>query len=139
MAMTAGGKRKGAVAEINVTPMADVVIVLLIIFMVVTSALDRPEGLRLPSSSNSPDRKNDKRVVVVVRGDASAWIGRDRVDSLGDLLVRVKGRLQDRADGVVWVEADERLPYARVREVMDICRDAGAQELVLRTERRLEG
>src|SRR5262245_57353825 len=139
MAMTIGGKRKGAVAEINVTPMADVVIVLLIIFMLVTPALDRPEGLRLPASSNSRERKIDKRIVVVLRGDASAWLGRDRVDSLGDLLVRVNGQLQDRADGVVWVEADERLPYARVREVMDVCRDAGAEQLVLRTERRLEG
>jgi biopolymer transport protein TolR len=139
MAMTVGGKRRGVLAEINVTPLIDVMLVLLIIFMVVTPALDRPEGLRLPSTSNSPDRKNDKRVVVVVRGDATAWIGRERMDSLGDLLVQVKGRLQDRSDAVVSVEADERLPYARVQEVMDVCRDAGAEQLVLRTERRLEG
>jgi biopolymer transport protein ExbD len=105
--------------------------------MLVTPVIGQREGLTLPPAENTLDRKDDGRVVVVLRRDATAWLGPDRIDTLGELLVQIKGRLQDRAELVVSVEVDESLPYSRIQEVMDVCGQAGALQLVLMTDRRI--
>ena len=98
-------KREGAIAEINVTPMADIMIVLLIIFMVITPMLQKGVDVKLPQAANTKDRKDDaKTIVVAVKKNTDTYlqIGNnptERLERQEDLLPQVKEQLQDRAEG----------------------------------------
>jgi biopolymer transport protein ExbD len=96
----------GFVAAINVTPMADVMIVLLIIFMVTIPMLDRDDGLRLPQAPNSRARR-EGQLVVLIRSDASILVGAERVFDAADLQQALRRRLDQAAqDRTVYLKAD---------------------------------
>ena len=97
MAISVGGKRGSTLANINVTPMADIMIVLLIIFMVMTPVLGR-EGVDLPFA-RSAEAKEPKDVVVTLRADASFGLGQERLATLGQLLVALELQLSERPEG----------------------------------------
>jgi len=130
------------VAAINVTPMADVMITLLIIFMVMTPMFGRDDHVRLPDASNGLDLRSSGSLAIRVRDDGSVFLGDRRVDTLGQLTHELRDRpeLSPESPRLLRVEADASLPYSRVAEVLDACHAAGARELVLvtvpkRTER----
>ena len=76
MSMAVGGKKGGPMADINVTPMADIMIVLLIIFMVITPMLQKGVDVKLPQASNTKERKDEpKTIVVAVKKDATTYLG----------------------------------------------------------------
>jgi biopolymer transport protein ExbD len=140
--MAVGGKKGGAIAEINVTPMADIMIVLLIIFMVITPMLEKGVDVKLPLAENTKDRKDEsKTITVAVRKDAVTFLNGIRLDNQGDLTPQVKERLADLPDGskVVYLKADEGLPYSEVMKVMDYVREAGCEEIALITDRKVQG
>ena len=142
MAMAVGGKKGGPMADINVTPMADVMIVLLIIFMVITPLLQKGVDVVLPNASNTEQRKDQPKIpVVAVRRDTTTYIGTERLDSQGALLPRLKEWAKDVAEGnrMVYLKADERLPYSEVMKVMDLCREAGVEEIALIAEPNVQG
>jgi len=136
------GKREGAIAEINVTPMADIMIVLLIIFMVITPMLQKGVDVTLPKAVNNetkPDRKNE--VVVAIKRDATLYLNsgkpvtsdaefktslRDAIDLLPD------------TDRVVYLKADIELEYSEVMRVMDMCRESGAEEVALIVDKKVQ-
>lgn len=121
------------VAAINVTPMADVIITLLIIFMVMTPMFGQDDHLRLPAAENA-DRLHGEELLLRIRDDGSVILG-DRRITLGLLAVELRDRpkfLSQRL-GSVRIEADAGLDYAQVARVLDACREAGARELVLVT------
>jgi len=139
MAMQLGGK--GLNAEINVTPLVDVMLVLLIIFMVITPMLQRGKAVMLPAVGQ-PEKQSDdgKDLVVSVeyirRGAAfetNLYLGQNPVDAQG-----LRNRLQDelRKDPAreVYLKGDQRLNYGAVREVMELCHQAGFQQVKLATE-----
>jgi biopolymer transport protein ExbD len=136
MAMSMGGTNGGPVSSINVTPMADIMIVLLIIFMLIAPFLDHREGVQLPQASNSHPSKEGGVVVVTVRNDTTAFVGDERVDNLGELLMAVQRGLDETpgAEHTVYLKADRNLPYAEVEKVMDVCREAGAERVALMTD-----
>jgi biopolymer transport protein ExbD len=140
--MAVGDKKGGAIADINVTPMADIMIVLLIIFMVITPMLEKGVDVKLPIAGNTKDRKDEaKTITVAVRKDAVTFLNGIRLDNQGDLTPQVKERLADLPDGskVVYLKADEGLPYSEVMKVMDYVREAGCEEIALITDRKVQG
>jgi len=142
MSMAVGGKKGGPMADINVTPMADIMIVLLIIFMVITPMLQKGVDVRLPQAGNTKERKDEpKTIVVAIKKDTTTYLGSMKLASQADLLPQVKERLQDLPEGgrMIYLKADEQLPYSEVMKVMDLCREAGVEEVALIAERKVQG
>jgi len=142
MAMAVGGKKGGPMADINVTPMADIMIVLLIIFMVITPMLQKGVDVKLPQAGNTKERKDEpKTIVVAVRKDTTTYLGTTKLESQAQLLPQIKERLQDLPEGarMIFLKADDQLPYAEVMKVMDLCREAGVEEVALIAERKVQG
>ena len=142
MSMQVGGKKGGPMADINVTPMADIMIVLLIIFMVITPMLQKGVDVRLPQAGNTKERKDEpKSIVVAIKKDSTTYLGSAKLESQAELLPQVKERLQDLPEGarMIYLKADEGLPYSEVMKVMDLCREAGVEEVALISERKVQG
>jgi len=142
MSMQVGGKKGGPMADINVTPMADIMIVLLIIFMVITPLLQRGVDVRLPQAGNTKERKDEpKSIVVAVKKDTTTYLGAQKLDDQNQLQGLVKERLQDLPEGsrMIYLKADDQLPYSEVMKVMDLCREAGVEEVALIAERKVQG
>ncbi len=142
MSMQVGGKKGGPMADINVTPMADIMIVLLIIFMVITPMLQKGVDVKLPQAVNSKERKDEpKSIVVAVKKDKTTYFGAQRLDDQNQLQALIKERLQDLPEGsrMMYLKADDALPYSEVMKVMDLCREAGVEEVALIAERKVQG
>src|SRR5574340_131422 len=105
MSMAVGGKKGGPMADINVTPMADIMIVLLIIFMVITPMLQKGVDVKLPQAGNTKERKDDAKTIIVaiyMNNDVYLQVGSSptkKLDNQADLLPQVKERLQDLPEG----------------------------------------
>jgi biopolymer transport protein TolR len=145
MSMAVGGKKGGPMGEINVTPMADIMIVLLIIFMVITPMLQKGVDVKLPVAGNTKERKDEPRMIVVaLRKDKVVFlqVGQQNLPLARqeDLVPQVKEHLQDMPEGqrIVYLKADEQLPYSEVMKVMDLCRAAGVEEVALIADRKVQ-
>jgi len=130
MAMDTGRARGAVIAEINVTPLADVMIVLLIIFMVTVPVITRQ--VDLPDSARAQARP-DAPIVVTIRSNGSISLSDHGVVALFELSDRLRERLEGR-DAVVQLNADQGLRYAQIQDVLAACREAGADEIALMTE-----
>jgi len=124
------------VSDINVTPMVDVMLVLLIIFMVITPMLSKGVPLDLVKTHNPiPMQAADKSdaVVVSVQHDGRAYLNKDRVKP-EDLAPKVKDLLTNRVDREVFLRADTRAKYQTVLDVVQNLQAAGVDQLGLLTE-----
>jgi len=142
MSMAVGGKNGGPMADINVTPMADIMIVLLIIFMVITPMLQKGVDVKLPQAGNTKERKDEpKSIVVAIRKDSTTYLGSAKLANQAELLPQIKERLQDLPEGarIIYLKADDALPYSDVMKVMDLLREAGVEEVALIAERKVQG
>jgi biopolymer transport protein ExbD len=142
MSMNVGGNKGGAMADINVTPMADIMIVLLIIFMVITPMLQKGVDVKLPTASNTKERKDEaKTIIVAVKQDTTTYLNGIKIESQADLVKAIKERLEEMADTgkLVYLKGDENLPYSEVMKVMDFCREAGVEEIALIAEQKVQG
>ena len=126
---------KGQVrAEINVTPLVDVVLVLLIIFMVITPMIVRRVSVDLPVTSHH-DRKNDdnKDLIVSINADGDIYVNADKVP-----LAKLTGAVQEERrrfpDKGIFVKADHRIHYGLARTVMQAIHQAGVEDVQLGTE-----
>jgi biopolymer transport protein TolR len=141
MSMQVGGKKGGAIAEINVTPMADIMIVLLIIFMVITPMISKGVDVKLPSAGNTKERKEEgKAITVAIKRDTTMYLGAARMDTPADLVQQLKGKLEDLPDAskMIFLKADQELAYSQVMKVMDLCREAGVEEISLIAEKKMQ-
>jgi biopolymer transport protein ExbD/biopolymer transport protein TolR len=128
-------------SEINVTPMVDVMLVLLIIFMVITPMLQRTISVDLAKTDNPvqmPDADKEDSLLVAIMRDGSLFFGSDKIN-LEALTDKVKDRLANRVDKRVFIKADARARYGAVVQVVDNVRSAGVDELGLLTEQRTQG
>ena len=142
MSMAVGGKKGGPMANINVTPMADIMIVLLIIFMVITPLLQKGVDVVLPKAGNTKERKDEpKSIVVAIKKDSTTYLSGQKLDNQAELLPKVKEKLQDLPEGarMIYLKADDALAYSEVMKVMDLVREAGAEEVALIAEPRVQG
>jgi biopolymer transport protein ExbD/biopolymer transport protein TolR len=133
-----GGTERGKVsADINVTPMADVMLVMLIIFMVVTPMLQKGVSVELAKTTNPtdmPSADNDDAVLVAVTRDGKFYLGQERVN-IEDVASRVSDLLANKLDKTVYVKGDSRAKYGDVKQVVDNIRGAGVDKVGLLTER----
>jgi biopolymer transport protein ExbD len=135
-----GGKKPKAmppVADINVTPMVDVMLVLLIIFMVITPMLSKGVSVEMVKTKNPiPMQAADKSdaVVVAVTKDGKTFLGTTQTPP-EELAPKVKDLLLNRLDKTVFVKADSRARYEKVVDVVDNLRAAGVDQLGLLTEK----
>jgi len=124
------------VADINVTPMVDVMLVMLIIFMVITPMLSKGVSVDMVKAKNPiPMQAADKSdaVVVAVTRDGKVYLGSNQVQA-ADLPPKVKDLLTNRLDKTVFVKSDQRARYEKVVDVVDNLRAAGVDQLGLLTE-----
>ena len=125
-------------SNINVTPMVDVMLVLLIIFMVITPMLQHGPPVELAKANNPiqmQDADKEDAILVAVNREGKVFLGNDQINP-ADLTNKVRDRLQNRADKRVFVKADARSHYKAVVEVVDNVRSAGVSELALLTEQK---
>jgi biopolymer transport protein TolR len=125
-------------SNINVTPMVDVMLVLLIIFMVITPMLQRGQSVDLAKTANPiqmPDADKEDALLVAVMRDGRIYFDTQQVGP-EELTNKVKERLQNRVDKRVFVKADARAKYKAVVEVVDNVRSAGVDQLGLLTEQK---
>jgi len=124
-------------ASPNVIPMADIMLVLLIIFMVVTPMLQKGVSVDLANVNNPHDMKDvdkDDAIVAAVTRDGKIYLGNTPV-SKEDITSQVKDRLSARLDKTVYVKSDARAKYGDVVAVVDEIRSAGVDQLGLLTEK----
>ena len=117
-------------AEINVTPMVDVMLVLLIIFMVAAPLMVQGVPLDLPRTSATKLAKVRKPMVVSLAPDGALYIRDERVER-SNLVNRLIALRHDEGDSVVYVRADRKIPYGDVMEVMNLLRAAGFLKVAL--------
>jgi biopolymer transport protein TolR len=125
-------------SDINVTPMVDVMLVLLIIFMVITPMLQKGISVDMAKVNNPTpmaDADKEDALLVSVMRDGTVYFGSDKV-AVDSLSGKVKDRLTNRTDKRVYVKADARAHYGKVVEVVDAVRSAGVDDLGLLTEQR---
>jgi biopolymer transport protein TolR len=142
MSMAVGGKKSGPVADINVTPMADIMIVLLIIFMVITPMLQKGVDVKLPLAANSVEKKEQAKLVeVAIKLNKDTFLKGLKIERPEEFVPKVKEALEElpETERVVYLKADQALPYSDVMHVMDLLREAGVEEIALIAERRTGG
>ncbi len=128
-------------SSINVTPMVDVMLVLLIIFMVITPMLQKGISVDLAKTNNPvqmPDADKEDALLVAITRDGKVFFGSDQI-APDQLTSKIKDRLVNRVDKRVFVRADARARYGNVVEVVDNVRAAGVDQLGLLTEQRKQG
>jgi biopolymer transport protein ExbD/biopolymer transport protein TolR len=137
MAKEKGNARGGAIADINVTPMVDVMLVLLIIFIVITPMLTKGVSVDRVKAHNpttmAPADKDDAVVVAVTR-DGKVYLGKTQM-APSELGPKVKDLVTNKLDKTVYVNSDSRAKYGLVVEVVDNIRTAGVDQIGLLTEK----
>ena len=135
MAMNLGGGG-GVKSDINVTPLVDVMLVLLIIMMIVAPLLQKGVDVRLPVATNSSEKpETQDQTVLAVTADGRLWLNSVQVPE-GQLQQRVTDIFESKTDRVVIIKADEDAEYRHVMDAMDELRTAGIEDMGLITERR---
>lgn len=130
-------KSMGAIVDINVTPMVDVMLVLLIIFMVITPMLSKGVSVDLVRTRNHiamDEADQEDAILIAVTREGSVFLGRSRIEA-NLLKNEVEDILTTRIDKTVYVKSDARSRYERVVEVVNILRSAGCDQVGLLTEK----
>ena len=128
-------------SNINVTPMVDVMLVLLIIFMVITPMLQNKVSVDMAKVDNPvamPDADKEDAIVVAITRDGSVFLGQNRV-ALSELGGKVRDQLADKPGKTIYVRADARAQFRGVEDAIDAVRTAGGDEVGLLTQKREAG
>ena len=142
MAMAVRNEGAKVNSNINVTPMVDVMLVLLIIFMVITPMLQKGVSVDLASVNNPqamPDADKEDALLVAITRDNKIFFGSDQVSGADQLTHLVKDRLASRTDKRVFIKADARTKYGNVVDVVDNVRSAGVDDVGLLTDQKKTG
>ncbi len=133
-----GGGRRSLNSDINVTPMLDVLLVLLIVFMVTAPMLQTGVDLELPQAEASVIQDEEGKLILSIDKVGDLYLGRTKVP-WEELEVKLSTNEKVKADGELYIEADKSLPYGMVLRSMAIARKAGVIKLMMLTDPLEEG
>ncbi len=137
MAMSKRDEGKKVNSNINVTPMVDVMLVLLIIFMVITPMLNNKVNVDLPKADAAvvmEDANKEDAVTVAVTRDGKIFLGGDQIQP-DDMGAKISAKLENKTSKEVYLRADTRATYSKVMDAVDGIRAAGVSQLGLLTEK----
>jgi biopolymer transport protein TolR len=144
MGMAAGGSG-GFQSEINVTPMVDIMLVLLIIFMVVTPMLQHGVTVNLPKDLKNPEEDqriiNDRSIVIAIPNDGEYYLGKDRItrDQLKDKVEKMLELIKKEEDKVVYIKSGVGVSYGDVVNVINEVRALGVDKIGLVADKKKGG
>ena len=138
MAMDLGGAKGGIKSDINVTPLVDVMLVLLIIMMLVAPLLQQGVPVKLPQAANTVDKPETQDQTVLAIGKNKELYLNAKPVTEGELATRLNEILENKKEKVVLIKADEEVEYSAVMGAMDQLRQAGIEDIGLVTERKLK-
>jgi biopolymer transport protein ExbD len=134
MAMDLGGAKGGVKSDINVTPLCDVMLVLLIIMMIVAPLLQQGVNVKLPQAGNTVDKPEVQgQTVVAIAKDGSLYVNAKPVQE-SEMGTRINEILENAKEKVVLIKADEEAKYGAVMSAMDQLRQAGIEDIGLITD-----
>jgi biopolymer transport protein ExbD len=129
--MDLGGAKGGVKSDINVTPLCDVMLVLLIIMMIVAPLLQQGVAVTLPKAGNTVDKPEVQgQTVIAIARDKSMYVNAKPVQE-GEMTARINEILENAKEKVVLIKADEEVPYSAVMAAMDQLRQAGIEDIGL--------
>jgi biopolymer transport protein ExbD len=138
MAMDTGGSSGGPKSQINVTPLVDVMLVLLIIMMLVAPMLQKGVDVKLPLATNTADKpESDQQTVLAVDARDKLYVNSIEV-SRAELADRVKAALEEKTERVVLIKGDTDASYRAIMWAMDDLRKAGIEDIGLITDPKVE-
>jgi biopolymer transport protein TolR len=139
MAMDLGGAKGGIKSDINVTPLVDVMLVLLIIMMLVAPLMQQGVPVKLPVASNYVDKpETNNQTVVAIAANKTVYLNAKFIatDELGK---KVEEALKDKTEKIVLIKADQEVDYSAVMAAMDQLHQAGVEDIGLVTDQKKEG
>jgi biopolymer transport protein TolR len=141
MGMDAGGSRGGVKANINVTPLVDVVLVLLIIFMVVTPMLQRGKDVSLPTAKKQKKETKSATdpLILSVTKEKNVYVEQDLYSEDAKLEERLSNEFVNTPGKRLLLKADQSLTFADVRHVMSVAKKAGAKGIALGVDEKAQG
>jgi biopolymer transport protein ExbD/biopolymer transport protein TolR len=125
-------------SNINVTPMVDVMLVLLIIFMVITPMLQNKVAVDMATvdnPTNMPDADKEDAIVVAITRDGGVFLGQNKT-SVSELGGQVREKLADKPGKTIFIRADARAQFRAVEDAIDAVRTAGVEDVGLLTQKR---
>ena len=134
MAMDLGGAKGGVKSDINVTPLCDVMLVLLIIMMIVAPLLQQGVSVKLPTAGNTVDKPETQDQTVLAIGRNKELYLNAKPVTEGELATRINEILENKKEKVVLIKADEDVDYGTVMAAMDQLRQAGIEDVGLVTD-----
>jgi biopolymer transport protein ExbD len=138
MAMDAGGSSDGPKSQINVTPLVDVMLVLLIIMMLVAPMLQKGVDVKLPLATNTSDKpENDQQTVLAVDARDKFYVNSIEVPR-AEMADRVKAALEEKTERVVLIKGDTDASYRAIMAAMDDLRKAGIEDIGLITDPKVD-
>jgi biopolymer transport protein TolR len=136
MAMDVGGAKGGPKSDINVTPLVDVMLVLLIIMMLIAPMLQKGVPVTLPVADNTVDKpETQNQTVVAVDSKNKFYVDGIQVER-SIMADRVKTKLEDKTERIVLIKGDQDASYSSIMAAMDDLRKVGIEDIGLITERR---
>jgi len=138
MSISISTRKERYVAEPNVVPLCDVLLVLLIIFMIVTPLVQKGVDVRLPTALNTANMPENPEVVLYIRKDGTLYLNENKIQNADNFQSQLEEAFLTATDKKLYLRADGELEYGRLIEVYEKIRDAGIEDIAIITEKKTE-
>jgi len=132
MAFTTNGRTQTALADINITPLVDVVLVLLIIFMVTAPVLQSGIDVSVPKT-RTVKQLTEERLVITINKDQRVFLGNDGIN-INEIATKLRQKIRDPRNQMIFVRADENVPFGAFATVMDAVKQSGITNVSIVTQ-----